>query len=253
MSLPENLHSLHSQEELLRTKALEFIASNSEMQDHIATAEVAMDLLNYFARNAPLDTEDQKVIAYLAIRVFNDMGAAWKLISSGYFQVAAMVQRDVVETVFLVGYFRLKPEMVAVWRTADEKTRRDTFKPVAIRIALDDAAGKGVSKRKAIYSMFSTLAAHPTIESLAMLRPDGKDAAIGPYMEAQWLNALLAEHAKVALQAGMEFNNFLRYDTRESHAITFNMMTAMMTWMERYHGATFSDEAKAELKQLFGG
>lgn len=253
MSIPENLKSLHAQEEQLRAKAFEVIAADSECQDHVATSDVAMDLLNYFVRNASLDTDDERVIAQLAIRVFNDMGAAWKLIASGYFQVAAMVQRDVVETVFLVGYFRLKPEMVAVWRTADEKTRRDTFKPVAIRIALDDAAGKGVSKRKAIYSMFSTLAAHPTFESLAMLRPDGKDAVIGPYMEAKWLNALLAEHAKAALQAGMEFNNFLRYDTPESHAMTFNMMTAMMTWMERYHGAAFSDEAKAELKQLFGG
>lgn len=157
MRIPDNLIGLHEQEELLRLKALEIIENDSALRDHIATAEVAMDLLNFFVRNAPMGTDDERIVAYLGIRVFNDMGAAWKLIAGGYFQVAAMVQRDVVETVFLLGYFRLKPEMVEVWRTADEK-----------------------------------------------------------------------------------------------NAITFNMLKAMMTWMERFYVATFSEEAKTELQQHFG-
>ncbi len=250
MTVPANLLGLHTQEEQLRKIALGWIAENPDLKDHVAVAEKAMDLLHYTIYHAPSTTDDQRAVLQLGARVFNDMSAAWKLIASGYFQVAAMVQRDVIETISLVQIFRLKPELVVVWRTGDERTRRDTFKPWKVRKALDDAMGKGRSKRSAIYAMFSMLATHPTFEGLQLLCPNGKDAAVGPYMELKQLRALMEEHAKLALQSGMAFNVILPVDSIEARVMAHTMITAMMDWMERYHGSTFSTEDRASIDGL---
>jgi hypothetical protein len=182
--------------------------------------------------------------------VFNDMGAAWKLIASGYFQVAAMIQRDVIESVGLIELFRLKPELVVVWRTGDERTRNDMFKPWKVRKALDDAMGKGPSNRNAIYATFSKLATHPTYEGLQLLGPNGRDATVGPFMELKQLRALLVEHAKLALQAGMAFNVILPIGFLEARVMAHTMITAMMDWMELYRGSTFTAHERANNDRL---
>ncbi|MBB5940789.1 hypothetical protein [Xanthomonas sp. 3307] len=250
MTLPTNLLGLHAQEEQLRKIALRWIAEHTDLKDHVAVTEKAMDLLHYTMQHGPSTTDDQRAVLQLGARVFNDMGAAWKLIASGYFQVAAMVQRDVIETVGLVEFFRLRPKLMEVWRTGDERTRNDTFKPWKVRKALDDAMGKGPSKRSTIYSKFSKLATHPTIEGLQLLCPNGSDAALGPYMELKQLRALMEEHAKLALQAGMVFNVILPVGFFEARVIAHSMITAMMAWMERYHGSTFSAEDRANTDRL---
>lgn len=250
MTIPTNLLGIHSHEEQLRKIALGWISENPDLKDHLAVAETAMDLLHYTIYNSPSTTDDQRAVLQLGARVFNDMGAAWKLTASGYFQVAAMVQRDVIETISLVQFFRLKPELIVVWRTGDERTRRDTFRPWKVRKALDDATGKGPSKRNAIYAKFSMLATHPTFEGLQLLCPNGKDAAVGPYMELKQLRALMEEHAKLALQAGMAFNIILPMDSFEARVMAHTMITAMINWMERYHGSKFSAEDRASTDRL---
>ncbi len=250
MSIPVNLLALHAQEEQLRQIALRWIGEYADLKDHLAVTEKAMDLLHYTMHHGPSTTDDERAVLQLGARVFSDMGAAWKLIASGYFQAGAMVQRDVIETVSLVEFFRLKPELVEVWRIGDERARKDTFKPWKVRIALDDAMGKGPSKRGAIYSKFSKLATHPTIEGLQLLCPNGKDATAGPYMKLTQLRALLEEHAKLALQAGMTFNVILSVDTLEARVIAHSMITAMMNWMELYHGSTFTTEDRTNTSRL---
>lgn len=44
MQLPENLLSLHLQEEQLRSKAIEFIAEDTNLQLHFSVVERAMDI-----------------------------------------------------------------------------------------------------------------------------------------------------------------------------------------------------------------
>jgi len=250
MSLPVNLLGLHAQEEQFRQIALRWIAEHADLRDHVAVTEKAMDLLHYTMHHGPNTTDDERAVLQLGARVFSDMGAAWKLTASGYFQAAAMVQRDVIETVSLVEYFRLRPELVEVWRIGHERARKDTFKPWKVRKALDDAMGKGPSKRGAIYSKFSKLATHPTIEGLQLLCPNGKDATAGPYMELKQLRALLEEHAKLALQAGMVFNVILSVDTLEARVIAHSMITAMMNWMELYHGSSFTAHDRTNTNRL---
>lgn len=252
--IPDNISHLYAQEEQLREQALAFVAANEDLQHHLDVAERAMDLLHFFITDKLGGTDDARAIQYLGIRVFNDLGAAWKLIASGYFQVAAMAQRDIVETVNLVQYFHGYPDQISVWRTGDEKAKRKAFSPVAVRTALDAKMGSGPSKRGAIYSKFSKLAAHPTIEGFGMLKPKGEtNAAVGPFMDLGMLRALLEEQAKLALHSGITFNLFLHVDTLAARTMAHRMMIGMMDWMERYNGSSFSAEQRTRTDQLLDG
>jgi len=73
--VPENFHSLHRQEEYLRSRAIELIADNSDLALHLAVAEIAMDLTDLL-RQVPSDDEDFKVVQILGIRIFNAFGAS---------------------------------------------------------------------------------------------------------------------------------------------------------------------------------
>ena len=79
-----------------------------------------------------------------------------------------------------------------------------------MRKALDIRDGFDGKKRAAQYELFSELAAHPTMISVFMMRPqkDG-DAVIGPFIEATSLEAALSEMGRLAIQAGESLNAFI--------------------------------------------
>ena len=56
---------------------------------------------------------------------------------------------------------------------------------------------------------FGELAAHPTMQSVFMMRPqkDG-DAVIGPFIEASSLEAVVSEIGRLAVQAGVVLDSF---------------------------------------------
>ena len=72
--VPENFHSLHEQEEFLRSKALELIAANGDLALHLAIVKSAMDLADLL-RQVPTEDEDFKVLQILSIRTFNAFGS----------------------------------------------------------------------------------------------------------------------------------------------------------------------------------
>ena len=79
----------------------------------------------------------------------------------------------------------------------------------AVRKALDERDGFEGRKREEIYRMFSELAAHPTMKSVYMMRPqkDG-DAVIGPFIAADSLEAVLSEMGRLAVQVGEVLDHF---------------------------------------------
>ena len=181
--LPDNLDSLHSQEEQLRDKALARVGVDRRLRLHLAVTEQAMNLCNVL-RQYHTDDEDLKVIQVLGMRMFNAFGAGIKLALSGYIQNSALILRDVMETVFLVDLFRGEPALIAKWRFADPQRVKSDFSPAAVRKALDKRYGHTTGKREEQYKLFSELAGHPTMKSSWMMRPqkDG-DAVIGPFIE----------------------------------------------------------------------
>lgn len=251
--IPQNLIYLHQGEEELRGKALAIVAADADMQAHLAVAERAMNLLDVFVRQQSEATDDGRAVQHLGIRVFNGFAAAWKLMSTGYFQKAGLIQRDLVETIYLVNFFYIYPEKIAIWRMAERKQLLNDFGPGQIRKALDAHTGKGKSRREAIYQKFSMLAAHPSKSGFEMLRPKGGDGAvIGPFMDPTALRALLEEQGMLATQAGLAFNLFLDEDTNGSRHATHSFLTGAMRYAVRYMGMRYTEEDYAEVDRLFG-
>jgi hypothetical protein len=204
--LPENLLSLHGQEENLRRKAITLINEDERLRLHLEIVEQAMNLTDLL-RQIKSDDEDFKVIKFLCMRIFNAFGASLKLTLSGYHQNSTMIMSDIIETVFLLDYFQSRPSSIKEWRFADEKTKRDKFSPVKIRIALDKRDGLNKKRREEKYKLFSKLAGHPSMESINMMRPiKGGDAVSGPFVEKAAVEAVLSEMGQLALQAGIISN-----------------------------------------------
>ena len=209
--LPERLTQLHLGEEELRRRACALVQKSPLLRTHLGVIESAMDIMDVL-RMAGKNDDDDEVVQALGIRVFNDLASSLKLSLSGYSQTAAMILRDVLETVFLIDYFRGERSAISKWRLANPSTRWKLFSPVKVRGHLDKRDGFTGQKRDAAYRLLSTLAAHPTMEGMAMLKPAGMKVHMGPFIDELTLEAVLAETAKLAVQAGELIRDFLPPD-----------------------------------------
>jgi hypothetical protein len=251
MPIPDNLIRLGIGERELATKAREWIASDAELLAHLDITERAMDLLDVLARGQVEDDDDGRAIQHLGIRVFNGLASAWQLMSAGYFQVAAMVQRDLVETVALANYFHYFPEQLMTWRCADRKQLVREFGPAQVRKALDAQARMGKSRREAIYYKFCSLAAHACVEGFAMLRPMGMESQVGPFMDRTALKALLEEHGQLAAQAGLAFAAYVDQSTSPANTVTHRFMIGAMDYGNRFLGTSYAQDDFAELDRIY--
>lgn len=161
-----------------------------------------------------------------------------------------MIQRDLLETVFLIAYLHLHPKKILNWRTADEKTRMKEFAPARLRITLDEHQGLIEKKREATYKLFCELAAHPTYMGFQMMAPEGLDARVGPFLDEPKLKALLEEHAKLAIQAEEAFTVFFPTVTLADIENKLNFMEASSEWGQRYYNLPGDPSEIAELRSL---
>jgi hypothetical protein len=212
MPLPENLQSLHSQEEQLRAKALELVTEDKKLRLHLAVIEQAMNLGDLL-RQYPTDDEDMKVIQILGMRMFNAFGASLKLALSGYVQNSVPLMRDILETVFLVDLFRGDSDLIKKWRFADSKTLRSDFSPVAVRKALDDRYGHTTRRRE---------------------EKDG-DAVIGPFIEKTSLEAVLSEMGRLAVQAGQNLVAFFPSDWQQALGPRLGFAETVREWLAVFY------------------
>jgi hypothetical protein len=232
---PDNLSSLHRQEEKLRCEALTLVANDPNLLLHITVVEQAMSLGELF-RQFQTDDQDLKVIQLLGMRMFNAFGASLKLALSGYGQNSAILMRDILETVFLIDLFRGNRSLIAQWRSADKKARMKDFSPVRVREALDKRDGFTGKKRDEIYEMFSVLAAHPNMNSSLMMRQQkGGDIFIGPFIEVTSLDATLAEMGRLAIQGGQQLVGFFPADWEISFGPRKSFSHSMTQWMATFY------------------
>lgn len=208
----ENFARVHGHEEQLRLKALTQIKGNPKLELHVAVVEAAMDLADVY-RQWPTTDEDLRVTQFLGMRVTNAFCSSLKLLLSGYGQNAALIQRDILETVFLLDLFNSHRHLIERWRHADKQARMKEFSPVKVREQLDARDGNTTKKRAEMYEMFSILAGHPNMNSTLMMRPqkDG-DIFVGPFIEATALEAGIGEMGRLAVQFGESMAAFLPSD-----------------------------------------
>ena len=236
MTIPENLERLHDSEEQLRQKAIAFAVSDERLAQHLSIIERAMDLCDTL-RQYLTDDEDLKVVQIFSMRMFNAFGASVKLALSGYHQNAALVLRDVLETVFLLDLFEHDRTAIRRWRLADKQARMKEFRPIKVREVLDTRDGFTSKKRADLYELFSELAGHPSMKASWMLRPERYgDAVIGPFMEKTALVAVLSEGGRLAVQAGGHLLPFFPAGWNATAPALTSFKLVRAQWIETFYG-----------------
>jgi hypothetical protein len=210
MMATDNLTSLHKHEEGLRARSLSAIEADAALSDHWNLVAEAMNAIYAFSHDHAHGSENELVLQYLGIRLFNAAGASIKLALSGYYQKAFNQMRDVIETYFLVDYLSTHPKKIDEWKRADKKKRISHFGPGIIRNALDKRDGYTSSKRKEIYDLISELASHASYSGITLTTGPANMAQVGPFFDekklATWLQemAMRLSHAAVVLVSNSE-------------------------------------------------
>jgi hypothetical protein len=250
-SLPVHLTRLHEGEEFVRGKGVEAIEASADFSMHASLIETSMDLINYFCLKHVAKDDDMLTEQLLGIRMFNGIASAFTLLLSGYYQTSALQQRDLLETIFLLGYFQTDRTLIARWRAGDDRERRKDFAPAAVRKALDKRDGFTERKREKAYQALCELAAHPTYAGFRMLAPiTGGDAHCGPFFEYTAFKAVYEELAKRALECGAAFTVFFNAASREDHLTKIRFMESQGCWLEKFYGRPFDRSKLNELRSF---
>jgi len=187
-----DINVTHRHEERLREESMALIAADPELARRLHMIEKVKALIFGYTINHPSRSEVESTMQLLGIRLFNAAASGLKLALSGYYQTAFHQARDIMETGFLLDFFRTSPDQRSVWRASDRKTRRKLFDPVKIRIALDERDGDTSKKREAEYNKLSELASHATFRGF-QLTTRGGFGELGPFVEKINLLAWLEE------------------------------------------------------------
>jgi len=252
--LPENLLRLHSGEEFIRSKSIEAIERSPDLVAHIEMIEASMDSLDYFARSHKAINEDELTLQLLLIRLFNATASALKLAMAGYYQNSALIQRDMLETIFLLDYFTIDVKLIAQWRSADKKNRLKLFKPAFVRETLDKRDGFTTKKRARAYDLLCELAGHATYDGFRMLTPiPGGQAHCGPFFEVTSLDALISELAKHCAQTSHAPQKYFVPTKRSDVEAKILIIENQRRWATRFFGSTFDNSDVARLRSLMQG
>jgi hypothetical protein len=154
-----------------------------------------MNMLHLALRHQPHPNDESLVLLRVCARSFNTAGAAMKLARSGFFQPAFAMVRDVLEIEFLTDLFRRDREHLRRWITLDSKTRKRKFKPIEVRIILDNLDGFKKQRRAQEYELLSNYATHINPDGFQIISPSNQ-TQIGPLPSRELLTAFLQELAK---------------------------------------------------------
>lgn len=192
--LPENLESLNKQEEENRTQSILQINVDSKLKDHLEIVYASLNMLYDITISYKNQTDDELTIQYIGIRLFNSIVSSIKLLLAGYYQSSVILQRDILETGFLLDFFSIDQSKILDWKKSNNKQQSGKYRPSIIRKALDNRDGFKERKREQIYQRMCEYAAHPTYPGIKLVAPKGL-ANIGPFFDAQYLKSLIEELA----------------------------------------------------------
>lgn len=142
-------------------------------------------------------------------------------------------------------------------RSPPDKKAERRFQPKSVRDEIDRRDGFTGNKREQKYKLFCKLAAHPTFVGFSMLRPDRKNAHLGPFFEEEALRAVLTELAVIAIQAGTKFCMFFPSDTEKQIEMKLSRRELFGMWCERFYATRYDptevNEIRAILAELKNG
>lgn len=98
--------------------------------------------------------------------------------------------------------------------------------------------GFTTKKRAEMYGLFSELAGHPSMLSIAMLRPKGMDAHCGPFLDPAALEAVFSEMGRLAVQAGEIFGAFVPEGWGPGIQTRLAFDARKRAWLQEFYSVT---------------
>jgi hypothetical protein len=212
----------------------EIVEADAELGDHVRLIHETLALLDAVVRYQPPELPARyRTVLRLAIRTFNDGGAALTLGRDGYFQQAFSLVRDILELEFLVDLFARDPAALDAWIGADDRTRRHDFNPAVVRKKLDEMDGFTDMPRQKEYDLFSVHAAHANPTGFSVIST-GETTETGPFVSCEVLTALLQELAKHLPAATVHFMRVLEPAPVAVGQPALRFRKARTDWRQRY-------------------
>lgn len=249
-AFPKNFDVLAAGEEEIRLKSRAHIVSSFDSTLHARMIEQTMSMLDHTAKRRPHSDEDDLVLLMLAARLFNSGASAMKLLMTGYYQSSVMIIRDILETTFLLDFFRSNHAQIAIWRTCTEKERIKQFGAGKIRNALDDRDGYTERKRGEAYNLLCQIGTHATYMGFQMLQAKGSNLAhVGPFFEPASLDAVLTELANTIMQAGGQTRYAGERDILD-YWMSIDYLTMQADWSDHFYGTKMDRTKIAEIQAM---
>jgi len=148
-------------------------------------------------------TEDQKTVAYIGARIFNDASVAFTSLMTGYYQASLAIVRDLVEIEFLLDYFCSFPEQIEMWRKASNKERYKNYAPNKLYEKLDQRDGLTMGNRKKLYQFLCEYASHATYPGTSRIAKNNT-VIFGGFFDEQKLSeslTMINEHLGFAVMS----------------------------------------------------
>lgn len=238
--LTDNLESLNKYEGELHTKSVLEINSEPQLKDQLIIIQESLNLIFDLTKSYKSQNDNELTIQYIGIRLFNSIVVSLKLLLSGYYQASATIQRDILETGFLLDYFLSNQEKIEEWKKSTNKGRNQKFKPVIIREALDKRDGFKEKKRMRAYQLLCEIAAHPTYPGFQMVSPKGL-GELGPFFDKKYLKATIEELSlRVPLFVIIYLSHFKKLPTDFLKART-DYLLHLKSWAQKYLGSDMSN------------
>ena len=192
LELPEKLKNLSSREERIKNESIRLIKSDLTLDKRLVAYESAMDTVFALVVDHKNLTDDEITVQYIGIRLFNSLAISLRLVLTGYYQASFAIQRDILETAFLLNYFLYCPSKVAEWKKATNDERVKCYNPRKIRGILDKRDGFVNKRREKKYKLFCEYAAHVSYPGNKLVAPKGV-GEIGPFFDQKYLKNCFAE------------------------------------------------------------
>jgi hypothetical protein len=205
------------------------VDADPELRDHIAIINASFAAFDHILHSYQHQNVNELTVLRLGVRMFNAAGAGLKLARAGYYQPAFAQIRDLLETSFLLDYFKQDPSKIEVWRTSDHQGRKKHFSPHTVRKALE-AQDDFISTRHVTYSNLSEYAAHPAPEGFVLISPNNMMTQIGPFPDEDRIRAFLQDLARFLASATMTFAGHLSAETAGDLLQRVAYMRAVRDW-----------------------
>ncbi len=196
--MPDELIRFLKKSATIENEQLNVLLGDAVGRDHLRLISRSLDFLNALAGVQNSEVRKQFALKLIAVRLFNDLAAATKLVAAGYYQVALNPIRDVLEICNLLRLFAEDESHVLKWLNTSEENLINTYGPGQVRKMLaefDRRDGIGEWRRRDVYKMFSKYGTHFSVESMRVL-VDGERIVSGPYRSPKACKAVLHESAK---------------------------------------------------------